>query len=156
MLLTPLHSNLTLCRQYTGRGVLDVPVELLIKISTHMNHQDLRSLAVTSQSMCRSLLPEYLRRHDLVLKVTCAGGLSVQLLGLSGYASLGLWSLAPIFHSPEEMYCSIPCGVQEARTAMGLLMYFLLQHSNTRNLRDFSLSLRGTNSLLLKSEFIKM
>jgi len=134
----------------------DVPAELLITISTHMNDRDLRALAATSQFICRSLLPEYLRRRDLVLKDTCAGGLKVQLLGLSGYASLGLWSVAPIFHPPEEMYCSIPCSVQEARTAMEFLMYFLLQPSNTRNLRDFHLSIRGTNPLLLTSEFIKM
>ena len=121
-----------------------------------MNDQNLRALATTSQSICHLLLPEYLRRCDLVLKDTCAGGLTVQLLGLSGYASLGLWSVSPIFRAPEEMYCSIPCGVQEARAAMEFLMYFLLQPSNTRNLRDFHFSLQGTNLLLLTSKFIKM
>ena len=99
-----------------------------------MDDQNLRALATTSQSICRLLLPEYLRRRDLVLKDTCAGGLTVQLLGLSGYASLGLWSVSPIFRPPEEMYCSIPCSVQEAQAAMEFLMYFLLQPSNTRNL----------------------
>jgi len=125
-------------------------------ISTHMNHRDLRSLAVTSQSICRLLLPEYLRRRHLVLRDTCAGGLRAQLLGLSGYASLGLWSVASIFHPPEEMYCSIPRSVQEAQTAIEFLMHFLLQPSNTCNLRDFYFSLRGTNSLRLASEFVKM
>jgi len=127
-------------------------------ISTHMNHDDLRALAVTSQSICRSLLPEYLRRRGLMLKDkdTCAEGPMVKLINLGGYASLGLWSVSRIFHPPEEMYCSIPCDTREARSAMEFLMHFLLHPSNSRSLRDFQLSLRGSNPLVLTPKFAKM
>jgi len=131
-------------------------VEILVLISTHLKDPDLRSLVATSKSICRSLLPEYLCRRGLVLKNAGAEGLSVELHDLSGYASLGLWSAVHLFHPPEGMYCSIPRGVQEARGAIGFLIRFLLKCSNTCSLRDFHLSLRGTNPLLLTSDFIKM
>lgn len=136
--------------------MLDIPAELLLMISTHMNHHDLRALAVTSQSICRSLLPEYLRRRGLVLKDTGAGGSCVEPHDLGGYASLGLWSISRIFHPPEEMYCSIPCGAQEAQSVMEFLIRFLLKPSNTCNLRDFHLFLRDSNPVLLTPKFIKM
>jgi hypothetical protein len=120
-----------------------------------MDHHDLRAFAVTSQFICYSLLPEYLRRCGLVMKNT-SEGLGVELRGASGYASLGLWSIVQIFHPPKEMYCAIPCGTTEARSAMGFLRRFLFQPSNTHELREFHLSLGDLNPLLLTSEFIKM
>ena len=138
--------------------MLDIPAELLIIISTHMGCHDLRVLAVTSQSICRLLLPEYLRRCGLVLEDSHAERSSVklQVCDQSGYASLGLWSVSRIFRPPREMYCSIPHGAQEARSAMEFLMRFLLQFSNTHSLQDFHLSLRGSNTLLLMPQFVKM
>lgn len=135
----------------------DIPVELLIIISTYMSDHDLRALATTSQPMCHSLLPEYLRRRGLVLKDACAGGSTVELRNLTGYASLGLWSIITrIFHPPKDMYCSIPYGAQEARSAIEFLIGFLCDPSNTCNLRDFHLSLRGSNPLLLTTGLIRM
>ncbi len=136
--------------------MLDIPAEILLMVSTHMDCHDLRALAVTSRSIGRLLLPEYLRRRGLVLKDACAGGSSVELRDLAGYASLGFWSAVHIFQPPEKMYCSIPCGAQEARSVMRFLIRFLLEPSNTHKLRDFDLSLHGSNPLLLASEFIKM
>ena len=136
--------------------MLDIPPELLILISIHLDDPDLLALAVTSRSICHSLLPEYLRRRGLTLKDVSSGGLGVTLYGLSGYASLRLWSTVDIFHPPEEMYCSIPSDAQEARRAMGFLMAFLLKPSNSHSLRRVELSLRGSNPLLLISPFIKM
>jgi len=98
--------------------MLDIPTELFVMISTHLDYQDVRALMVTSRFICRSLLPEYLRHCGLVLNDTYGGGLGVELRNLSGYASLGLWSAVDILHSPEEMYCLIPCDTQEARSAM--------------------------------------
>ena len=121
--------------------MLDIPAELLLMISAHMNHHDLRALAVTSQSICRSLLLEYLRRCGLVLKDTGVGGLCVEPHDLGGYASLGLWSISCIFHPPEEMYCLIPCGTQEVQSVMEFLIRFLLKPSNMCNLQDFHLFL---------------
>ena len=120
-----------------------------------MDHHDLRAFAVSSKSICHSLLPEYLRRRGLLMKNT-PEGLGLELRGVSGYASLGLWSIVQIFHPPKEMYCSIPCGTKEAQSAMGFLRRFLFQPSNTHVLREFHLSLGDLNPLLLTSEFIKM
>ena len=142
------------CSEY--RGMLDIPAELLLMISTHMNHHDLRVQAVTSQSICCSLLPEYLCRRGLVLKDTGVGGLCVEPHDLGGYVSLGLWSISRIFHPPKEMYCSIPCGAQEAQSVMEFLIHFLLKPSNTCNLWDFHLFLRDSNLVLLMPKFIKM
>ncbi len=136
--------------------MLDIPAELLLMISTHMDCHDLRALAVTSRSIGHLLLPEYLRRRGLVLKDTCAGGSSVELRDLARYVSLGFWSAVHIFQPLEKMYCSIPCGAQEARSMMKLLICFLLEPSNTYKLRDFNLSLHGSNPLLLASKFTKM
>ena len=136
--------------------MLNIPTELLIMISTRLGYPDLRALVVMSQSICRSLLPEYLRCGGLVLKDASAGGSIVELRDLTGYASLGLWSAVHIFRSPEAMYCSIPSGAQEAQSALGFLIRFLLEPSNTYNLRDFHLSLHGSNPLLLISELRKM
>lgn len=136
--------------------MLDIPAELFVMISTHLDCQDVRALMVTSRFICRSLLREYLRRRELVLNDTLGGGLGVELRNLGGYASLGLWSAVDSVHSPEEMYCSIPCDAQEARSAMRFLRHFLLEPSNSCNLRDFHLSLHGSNPLLLSSEFIKI
>ncbi len=96
--------------------MLDIPAELLIIISTHMGSQDLRVLAVTSQSICCLLLSEYLRRCGLMLEDSRAERSSVklQVCDQSGYASLRLWSVSCIFRPPREMYCSIPHGAQEA------------------------------------------
>ena len=134
----------------------DIPAEMHVLISTFLNDRDLRSLVATSQSMCGSLLPGYLRRRGLVLKNTGMGCQSIELHDLSGYASLGLWSAVHLFHPPEEMYCSIPCDTQEARGAIGFLTRFLLKSSNACGLRDFHLSLYGTDPLLLTSDFMKM
>ena len=112
------------------KGMLDIPAELLLVISAHMDHHDLRGLAVTSRFLCDLLLPEYLRRRGLKLKDTCTGGTSVELRDLSGYASLGLWSIVPTFRPPEQMYCSIPDDAQEARSAIGFVTHFLLDPSN--------------------------
>lgn len=136
--------------------MLDIPAEMLVLISTYLNNRDLRSLVATSKSICHSLLQEYLRRRGLVLKNDDIEGPSVELRDLTGYASLGLWSAAHIFHPPKEMYCSIPCDTQEARGAIGFLTRFLLEPSNARSLRNFYLSLYGTNPLLLTSDFVRM
>ena len=125
-------------------------------ISTHLDHCDLRALVVLSRSTWRSLLPEYLRRRGLVLDDNGPEGLKVQLCDLGGYRSLGFWSAVRDFRPPKQMYCSIPCDIQEARSAMGCLIHFLLDPSNTRNLRGFHLSLHGSNPLLLTSYFIKL
>ena len=136
--------------------MLNIPTKLLVMISTHLGYPDLRALVVTSRSICRSLLPEYLCRGGLMLKDASAGGSIVELHDLTGYASLGLWSAVHIFRSPKAMYCSIPSGTQEARSTLGFLICFLLEPSNTYNLHDFHLSLRGSNPLLLISELHKM
>jgi hypothetical protein len=126
--------------------MLDIPTELLLIISTYLDYPDLRSLAITSRFICRSLLPEYLCRRGFVLKDGYAGGSIVELRDLTAYASLGLWSAVHIFYP----------STQEARSAIGFLIRFLLEPSNTHNLHDFQLSLRGSNSLLLVPEFCKM
>ena len=136
--------------------MLDIPAELLVMVSTHLDYPDLRALAVTSRSTCRLLLPEYLHRRGLVLKDACAGSSIVEVHDLTGYASLGLWLAVHIFHPPEAMYCPIPSGIQEARSAIGFLIRFLLEPLNTCNLRNFQLSLHGSNLLLLISDFRKL
>src|SRR6266851_2180465 len=128
--------------------MLDIPAKLFIMISTHLDYQDVQALMVTSRFICRSLLSEYLRCCGLVLNDSCGGGLGVELCNLSRYASLGLWSAVDILHSPEEMYCSIPCNAQEAQSAMQFLIRFLHEPPNLYNLRDFHLSLHGSNPFL--------
>ena len=91
--------------------MLDIPAELLLMISTHMDCHDPWALVVTSQSIGYLLLPEYLHCYSLVLKDACAGGLSVELCDLARYVSLGFWSAIHIFQLPEKMYCLIPCRV---------------------------------------------
>lgn len=135
--------------------MLDIPPELLLIISSHMDHHDLRELALTSRFLCHLLLPEYLRGRGLKLKDTCTGK-CVELYDPSAYASLGLWSLVPTFHPPEEMYCSIPYGAQEGRSAIGFITRFLLDHSNTLNLHDFHFCLWGSNPLSIMSELTKL
>ena len=98
--------------------MLDMPAELILMLSTYMDHQDLRALATSSHSLCDLLLPEYLRRRGLVLEDPSARGANVALHDLGGYLSLGLWSATRIFYAPEDMYCPIPYHVQEARSAM--------------------------------------
>jgi hypothetical protein len=127
--------------------MLDVPNELLLAISTHLDHHDLRALATSSQSLCCLLLPEYLRRRGLVLKDTSARGVGVELHGLGGYATLGLWSVVRNFHPPEDVYCSIPHGVQEARSAMAFLLRFLQESSNSCNLQNFHIFLHSDSYL---------
>src|SRR6266581_6904431 len=134
--------------------MLDIPVEMLVLISTYLNNPDLRSLVATSKSICRSILTEYLHRCGLVLKNTSMGSLRVELCDLSGYASLGLWSAVFLFCPPEEMYCSIPYDIQEAQGAIGFLTQFLIEPSYTCSLQDFCLSLHGTNPLWLTSDFV--
>ncbi|KAH9012570.1 hypothetical protein EDB85DRAFT_2158868 [Lactarius pseudohatsudake] len=138
------------------RGMLDVPAELFLAISAHMDHRDLRALALTSRFLCDLLLPEYLRGRGLKLKGTYTGGTGVDLYDLSGYASLGLWSIVPIFRPPKTMYCSIPYDAQEARSAIGFLMRFLLDPSNSTNLQSFHFSIWGVDPLPIMSELIKM
>lgn len=133
-----------------------MPVELLLMISTHLDNDDLRTLVLASRSIGRSLLPEYLHRCGLEANDTSEGGSEVTLHEPSGYASLGLWSAIHTFKPPEKMFCSIPCSPLEARTAMRFLTRFLIEPSNTRNLRDFHLLLHGSDPLLLASGFIKM
>jgi hypothetical protein len=70
--------------------MLDIPVEMLFLISTHLTDLNLQLLVATLQSICRSLLLKYLCRCGLVLKNTSMGGLNVELCNLSGYASLRL------------------------------------------------------------------
>lgn len=129
--------------------MLDMPAELQLMLCTYMNHQDLLALATSSHSLCGLLLPEYLRRRGLVLTDNSARGASVSLRGLGGYASLGLWSVVRIFHPPEDLYCAIPNDVQEARSAMRLLVRFLQEPSNTCNLRSFHIFLRTDPYLLM-------
>lgn len=133
-----------------------MPAELSLMLCTYLDHQDLRALATSSRSLCGLLLPEYLRRRGLVLKNTSARGANVQLYGLGGYASLGLWSVVRIFHPPEDMYCPIPYDVQAARSAMRLLIRFLREPPNTRNLRSFHIFLPGSNPYLLISELCQI
>ena len=122
--------------------MLDIPIELILMISTHLEHRDLQALATSSHFLCCLLLPEYLRRRDLVLKDSSAGWTSVELCDLGGYASLGLWSAARIFHPPMHVYCSIPAQRQEARSAMRFLVRFLQEPSNVCNLQSFHIYLR--------------
>ncbi|KAI9439158.1 hypothetical protein H4582DRAFT_2075813 [Lactarius indigo] len=143
-------------RRQPCKGMLDIPAELLLGISSHMDHHDFRALAVTSRLLCDLLLPEYLRRRGLKLKDTCTGGTCMELHDLSGYASLGLWSIAPTFRPPKKMYCSIPYDAQEARSAIGFATCFLLNPSNTSNLRNFHFSLWESDPLPIMSELIKL
>lgn len=129
--------------------MLDMPAELLLMLCTYMDLRDLRSLAITSHSLCGLLLPVYLRHCGLVLKDTSARGVCIALDGLGGYASLGLWSVGRNFYPPEDMYCSIPSDVQEARSAMRSLVRFLQAPSNTCNLRSFHIFLPGSDPYLL-------
>jgi hypothetical protein len=138
------------------KGMPDIPVELLLRISAHMGHRDLLAFAVTSRFLCNLLLPEYLRKRGLTLKDTRTGGKTVDLLEPSGYASLGLWSTVPMFQPPEGMFCAIFSGSQEARNALKFLSSFLQDPSNTSNLRDFHFTLRSSDPLLLMSELIKI
>ena len=127
-----------------------MPAELFFMLCTYMDHQDLRALATSSHSLCSLLLPEYLRRRGLVLKDTSARGVNVvELHDLSGYASLGLWSVVRIFYPPEDMFCPIPRNVQEARSAMRLLVRFLRDPLNTCNLRSFHILFPGSDPYLL-------
>ncbi|SRR5258708_11802050 len=129
--------------------MLDMPAELLLILCTYMDHRDLRALAMTSHSLCGLLLPEYLRCCGLVLKDTFARGAYVALHHLGRYTSLGLWSVVCNFYPPEDVYCPIPHDVQEARSAMRLLICFLQQPSNTCNLRSFHIFLPGSDPYLL-------
>ena len=122
------------------KGMLDIPIELILMISTHLEHRDFRALATSSHSLCCLLLPEYLRLRDLVLKDS-PPGTTVELRNLSGYASLGLWSSARVFHPPMHMHCSIPAQVQEALSAMRFLVRFLQEPSNVCNLQTFHITL---------------
>ena len=136
--------------------MLDIPSELLLIISAYMDHHDLRAFALTSRFFCHLLLPEYLRRRGLALKDTSSGGKCVEVHGLSGCTSLGLWSIVPMFHPPEEMYFSIPYDSQEARNAIGFVTRFLLNPSNTSCLRNFHCSLLYPDLLPIMPELIKM
>ncbi|KAH8978128.1 hypothetical protein EDB86DRAFT_2837037 [Lactarius hatsudake] len=138
------------------RGMLDIPAEMFLAISAHMDHRDLRAFALTSRLLCDLLLPEYLHGRGLKLKGTNTGGTSADLYDLSGYASLGLWSIVPTFRPPKTMYCSIPYDAQEARSAIGFLTSFLLDPSNSANLQSFHLSLWGVDPLPMMSELIKI
>lgn len=121
--------------------MLDIPNELLLMISTHLEHCDLRALAMSFQTTCFLLLPEYLHRCGLLLKDT--RGASVELRDLGGYTSLGLWSVARIFHPPEDLYCPIPYDAQEAQSVMRFLIRFLQEPLNTCNLQSFHISLHS-------------
>src|ERR1700761_362745 len=136
--------------------MLDIPPELLLIISAYMDHHDLRAFALTSKFLCHLLLPEYLRGRGLTLKDTGTGGKCVELHGLSGCASLGLWSILPTFHPPEEMYFSVPYVAQEARSSIGFVTCFLLKSSNTSHLRDFHYSILGFELLPIMPELIKL
>lgn len=125
-------------------------------LCTYMDHQDVLALATSSHSLCGLLLPEYLRRRGLVLTHTPARGTSVSLNDLSGYASLGLWSVVHVFYPPEDVYCAIPNDVQEARSAMRLLVRFLQEPLNTCNLRSFHIFLRGSDPYLLMAELCQI
>ncbi|KAH9166193.1 hypothetical protein EDB89DRAFT_1910847 [Lactarius sanguifluus] len=143
-------------RTQLSRGMLDIPAELLLAISSHMDHHDLRGLALTSRLLCDLLLPEYLCRRGLKLKDTRTGGTCVELCDLSGYTSLELWSIAPTFRPPEKMYCSIPQDAQDALSTIGFATRFLLNPSNASNLRDFHFSLWESDLLPIMSELIKL
>lgn len=136
--------------------MLDIPTELLLAISAHMDHGDLQALAVTSRSLCNLLLPEYLRVRGLKLRSACSGGTRIQLSELGGFAALGLWSTVPMFHPPEEIYCSIPYGAHEARSSIRFITRFLLDPSNTSNLRNFHLSIWCSDPLPIMPELIKI
>ena len=133
-----------------------MPPELLLLLCTYMDHQDLQALAMTSHSLCDLLLPEYLRCRGLVLKDTFAGGAYVALHNLGGYVSLGLWSVVRNFCPPEDLYCSIPHDVREARSAMRLLICFLQEPSNTCSLQSFHIFLPGLDPYLLMHELCQI
>lgn len=135
--------------------MLDIPPELLLIISAHLDNHNLRSLALTSRFLCHLLLPGYLRGRGLTLKDTCTGGKCIELNSLSGCASLGFWSIVPIFHPPEDMYCSIPYDAQEARSAIGFITHFLLDPLNTSHLRNFHFSF-SSNPLPIMNELKKI
>jgi hypothetical protein len=136
--------------------MLDIPPELLLIISAYMDHHDLRAFSLTSKFLSRLLLPEYLRGRGLMLEDTGTGGMCVELHSLGGCASLGLWSIAPTFHPPEEMYFSIPYGAQEARRTIEFVTRFLLNSSNTSHLRTLHYSLSGSDPLPIMPELIKI
>jgi hypothetical protein len=127
----------------------DIPVELLLKISSFLDDSGLRALATSSQPLCCLLMPEYLRRRGLVLKDTPAGGIGAELHGFGGYASLGLWSAVSTLHPPEDLYCSIPYDAKEARGAIKLLIHFLQRPSNSRSIRSFHMFLRSDPCLIM-------
>ena len=135
--------------------MLDIPPELLLVISAYLDNHNLRALALTSRFLCHLLLPGYLRRRGLTLKDTRTGGKCIELYSLNGCASLGLWSIVPIFHPPEDMYCSIPYDAQEAQSAIGFITRFLLDPSNTSHLRNFHFSL-SSNPLPIMSGLNKI
>ena len=136
--------------------MLNIPTELLFIISAYMDHHDLRAFALTSKFLCHLLLPQYLRGRGLTLKDTGTGGKCIELYGLSGCASLGIWSILPTFHPPKEMYFSVPYVAQEARSSIGFVTCFLLKSSNTSHLRNFHYSLLGPKLLPIMPELIKI
>jgi len=134
-----------------------MPAEVVLMISTHLDDHSLRALALSSQSFCRLLLLEYLRRRGLVVKDASSDGSStVEVRGPSGYASLRFLSPLHGFQPPKDMSCFIPYAMLEAQLTFECLMQFLLDPSNTCNLWEFYLSLCGSNSAQLVSEFIKI
>src|ERR1700761_5135078 len=104
--------------------MLDIPPELLLIISAYMDHHDLRAFALTSKFLCHLLLPEYLRGRGLTLKDTGTGGKCVELHGLSGTASLGLWSILPTLPPPEETTLSVPYVPKAARSSIAFVTRF--------------------------------
>ena len=134
--------------------MLDIPPELLLIISTYMDHHDLKAFALTSKLLCRLLLPKYLRGRGLTLEDTSTGGKYIELCSLSGCASLGLWSVLPTFRPPEGMFFAVPYVAEEARSSIGFVTCFLLNPSNTSHLRKFHYFL-GPEPLLIMPELVK-
>jgi hypothetical protein len=135
----------------------DIPTEVVLMISTHLDDHNLRALALASRSFCRLLLPEYLCRRGLVVKDAASdSGSQVEVHGLSGYVSLGLLSPLHGFQPPRDMHCFIPYATLEAQSAFDCLTRFLLDPSNTRNLRVFLLCVHSPSSAQLVSKFIKI
>ncbi|KAH9026543.1 hypothetical protein EDB85DRAFT_1893408 [Lactarius pseudohatsudake] len=81
-----------------GCGTSQLNCSLLFR--PHMDHRDLRALALTSRFLCDLLLPEYLRGRGLKLKGTYTGGTGVDLV-----FHFSIWGveLAPIMSELIKM-----------------------------------------------------
>ncbi|KAH9030032.1 hypothetical protein EDB85DRAFT_1891765 [Lactarius pseudohatsudake] len=107
-------------------GMLDIPAELLLVISSHMDHCDLRGLALTSRLLCDLLLREYFRWRGLKLKdggTLWFGGLSSTL----HYSAE--WNVMWFPHTHISFHLFRPCLAPSlVQTMMGILNQSPIRH----------------------------